>query len=75
MKDKGIGLSVHFIPLHLQPYYKNTFGYSGGEFPNAEEVYKKIVSLPIYPSLTIYELDYILKSIKEVLDGNSINTR
>lgn len=75
MKDKGIGLSVHFIPLHLQPFYKKQFGYVGGEFPNAEEVYKKIVSLPIYPSLTRYETDYIIKSIREILDNNKISIR
>jgi len=75
MKDKGIGLSVHFIPLHLQPFYKKQFGYVGGEFPIAEETYKKIVSLPIYPSLTKYEIDYIIESIKEILNKNKIKER
>lgn len=72
MKEKGIGLSVHFIPLHLQEFYKKTFGYVGGEFPNTEEVYRKIVSLPIYPSLTSSEVDYIINSIKEILNADKI---
>jgi FlaA1/EpsC-like NDP-sugar epimerase/RimJ/RimL family protein N-acetyltransferase len=75
MKDKGIGLSVHFIPLHLQPFYKNQFGYIGGEFPNAEDTYKKIVSLPIYPSLTKYEINYITNSIRKILDKKEILIR
>ncbi len=52
MRDIGIGLQVHYIPVHLQPFYQDRFGYRAGDFPNAEHFYSEEVSLPIYPALT-----------------------
>ncbi|MDD4294171.1 MAG: UDP-4-amino-4,6-dideoxy-N-acetyl-beta-L-altrosamine transaminase [Candidatus Omnitrophica bacterium] len=67
MKEKGINLQVHYIPVHLQPYYRKNFGYKEGDFPKAESYYKRTVSLPIYPKLREKDLKYIIKSIKESL--------
>ena len=67
MAKKGIGTSVHFIPLHLMPYYQRTYRYKKGDFPIAEKVYENIVSLPIYPQLTEEQLEYIVKNIREIL--------
>lgn len=69
MAKRGIGTSVHFIPLHLMRYYQKVFGYKRGNFPIAEGVYKNIVSLPIYPQLTSKQLDYIVSSIRDILGG------
>ncbi|MBI5588135.1 MAG: UDP-4-amino-4,6-dideoxy-N-acetyl-beta-L-altrosamine transaminase [Deltaproteobacteria bacterium] len=52
MRKIGINLQVHYIPVHLQPYYRQSFGYRPGDFPKAESFYYKEVSLPIYPLLT-----------------------
>ncbi|MDR4495883.1 MAG: DegT/DnrJ/EryC1/StrS family aminotransferase [Nitrospirales bacterium] len=52
LKKHGIGTSVHFIPLHLHPYYKNTFGFVPDDFPTASRVFDRIISLPIYPKMT-----------------------
>lgn len=52
MRSIGINLQVHYIPVHLQPYYMKMFGYRPGDFPRAESLYSKEVSLPIYPLLT-----------------------
>jgi len=52
MRGIGINLQVHYIPVHLQPYYRMKFGYGPGDFPKAEAFYLKEVSLPIYPLLT-----------------------
>jgi perosamine synthetase len=49
---RGIGTSVHFIPLHLQPAYRDRFGYRAGAFPNAERLFARAVSLPIYPRMS-----------------------
>ncbi|MBI4244342.1 MAG: DegT/DnrJ/EryC1/StrS family aminotransferase, partial [Planctomycetes bacterium] len=68
MKAHGIGTSVHFIPLHLQPFYRRTYKYKKGDFPVVEEVYRKIVSLPIYPQLKKNELSYITSTITKILD-------
>ena len=54
--EKNIKLQVHYIPIHLQPYYKKNFGFKYGDFPNAENFYKKQVSLPIYYSLKDKEI-------------------
>lgn len=67
MAEKGIGTSVHFIPLHLMPFYQKMFECKKGSFPIAEKVFENIVSIPIYPQLTIEQLKYICNSIKEIL--------
>jgi len=72
LKEKNIGTSVHFIPLHFQPLYQKMFGYKKGDFVNTEYVYERLISLPIYPKLTIKQLDYIINSIKEVITSNTL---
>ncbi|MFI4983666.1 MAG: DegT/DnrJ/EryC1/StrS family aminotransferase [Rickettsiales bacterium] len=67
MTEKGIGCSVHFIPLHLHPFYQEFLGAKLGDFPNAESVYKNAVSLPIYTKMTDEDVDYVIKSVREIL--------
>jgi dTDP-4-amino-4,6-dideoxygalactose transaminase len=52
LKQENIGTSVHFIPLHLHPFYRDTFGYQPADFPQASAVFERIISLPIYPNMT-----------------------
>jgi len=66
MRESNIGLQVHYIPIHTQPYYKNNFGFNEGDFPLAEEFYKNEVSIPIYPLLENDDLEFIVKTIKEL---------
>jgi perosamine synthetase len=66
LRRRGIGTSVHFIPLHLQPYYQRTFGYRKGDFPVAEAEYGRCISLPIYPSMSDEAIDYVISTIEEV---------
>lgn len=70
MKEKGIGCSVHFIPLHLHPYYKKTFMYKPAEFPVATSVYERIVSLPIYPKMKSEDVDYVIDNIRQIIKEN-----
>jgi dTDP-4-amino-4,6-dideoxygalactose transaminase len=51
LAEAGIGASVHFIPVHLHPYFRDTFGWKMGDFPRAEETYEGAISLPLYPQL------------------------
>jgi perosamine synthetase len=67
LKSQGIGTSVHFIPLHLHPYYRNTFGYVPGDFPNATEAYQRIISLPIYPNMTDAGIDHVIGAVRHVV--------
>ncbi|MBU0907806.1 MAG: DegT/DnrJ/EryC1/StrS aminotransferase family protein [Nanoarchaeota archaeon] len=70
LNEEGIGTSVHFIPLNLQPLYGG-MGYKEGDFPVTEGVYKGLISLPIYPLLTEEDLDYVAETLKRILkNGN-----
>jgi dTDP-4-amino-4,6-dideoxygalactose transaminase len=68
----GIGCSVHFIPLHLHPYYQRIYGYKEGDFPNAEDVYRRSISLPIYPDMTDVEIDRVIRAVKRVIERAAI---
>jgi dTDP-4-amino-4,6-dideoxygalactose transaminase len=63
LKRAGIGTSVHFIPLHLHPYYRERYGYSLGDFRNAEDAYSRAISLPIYPDLADEEIQRVADSV------------
>jgi perosamine synthetase len=65
LKARGIGTSVHFIPLHLHTLYQQ-LGYSVGDFPNAEERFERSVSLPIYPGLTKQDTDRVAEALCEI---------
>jgi perosamine synthetase len=67
LKEKGIGTSVHFIPLHLHPYYSNNFGYKPGDFPNASAAFERIVSLPIYPKMTDQDIDRVIEAVRSIV--------
>jgi perosamine synthetase len=67
LKERGIGTNVHYLPIHLHPYYKNRFGTGEGLCPAAENVYKQIITLPIYPTLTDEQIDKVISTVKEVL--------
>jgi perosamine synthetase len=70
MRELGIGVSVHFDPpVHLQPYYVETFGYKNGDFPVTEDVSERIITLPMYPQLKKEQLDEMVSSIHTVLGG------
>ena len=66
--SKGIGLSVHFIPLHLMTLYKKLAGDTTGvSFPIAEEVYEEVLSLPLFPTISRDQIDYVINSIQEAM--------
>jgi perosamine synthetase len=70
LKKRGIGTSVHFIPLHLHPFYQRAYGYGIGQFPNAEDTYSRCVSLPIFPSMTVAEQDCVISSVRQIVKEN-----
>jgi dTDP-4-amino-4,6-dideoxygalactose transaminase len=67
LQKRGIGCSVHFIPLHLQPYYQKAYGYRAGDFPQAEIVYRSCLSLPIYPDLTDHMIERVVAAVQETV--------
>lgn len=67
LKEKGVGCSVHFIPIHKHPYYKDKYGYKNGDYPIANDVFGKSLSLPIYPDMSDEEVDYVIHTVKEIV--------
>ncbi len=66
LRAKNIGVNVHYIPIHLQPYYQK-LGFSKSNFPQAEQYYQHCISLPLFPQLTTQELTTIIAEIKMAL--------
>ena len=67
LKQYKIGTSVHFIPLHLHPYYQRTYGYRASNCPVAKSCFERIISLPIYPKMTEADIDYVIEVVREVI--------
>lgn len=66
LKREGVGCSVHWRPLHLHPYYQETFGWRPEDFPVATAVWQRLVSLPIFQGMTDGEASYVVKTIKKL---------
>jgi len=66
MRSEGIGVNVHYIPVHTHPYYKQK-GFEVGDFPNSEKFYQNAISLPIYPSIDKKQLKKVVLSLKAIL--------
>lgn len=66
IENAGISIAVHFKPVHLLSYYKNTFGFKEGDFPIAERIGSSTISIPFYPLLTKEETDYIVSTINKI---------
>ena len=64
----NIGASVHFIPAHLHPYYRQKYGFQPGDFPNAFSAFQRIVSLPIYPKMTDQDVDDVIGSVRTLVE-------
>ena len=68
LKAENIGTSVHFIPIHLHPYYRDRFGFRRGDFANAEYVYDRIISLPLYPRMTEKDVEDVIAAIRKIVN-------
>ena len=66
MKERGIVLNLHYIPVHLQPYYEQ-LGFAKGDFPHSEAYYEEALTLPLYYDLTDAQQDEIIAALREVL--------
>lgn len=64
--EAGIGTSVHFIPLHLHPHYQRGYGYAPGDFPMAERLFERSISLPIWPGMTDSQVDRVATTLLDV---------
>lgn len=69
MTRRNIGVGVHYIALHLHPYYQKTYGYKRGDFPNAEWISDRTVSLPLSAKLTDNDIEDVINATKEIIEG------
>jgi UDP-4-amino-4-deoxy-L-arabinose-oxoglutarate aminotransferase len=67
LQEKDIGVAVNYRPIHLMKYYRETYGYEPGMFPEAEKIGESTITLPLYPKLTDEQVHYIIASVKEVV--------
>ena len=66
LAEHGIGCSVHFIPLHIQPYWRDAYKLSPRDFPHALDAYEAAVSLPIYTKMTDEDQTRVIQAVKSI---------
>lgn len=67
LRSRGIGVNVHYIPVHLQPYYIRTLGHKEGDFPVAESYYGRAISLPMFPAMKDQDIQTVVRHVLETL--------
>jgi dTDP-4-amino-4,6-dideoxygalactose transaminase len=70
LTQRGVGTSVHWLPLHMHPYYRETYGYAPEDLPVACSLYPEIITLPIYPDMTGDDVSHVCNSIKDIVAAN-----
>jgi len=68
LREKGILCQIHYIPVHHQPYYRQNFGYTKDQFPNANAYYNREITIPLFPKMTDDEQAYVIKTLNNILD-------
>jgi perosamine synthetase len=67
LRAENIGVNVHYIPVHLHPYYREQFGYAGGEFTVAEDAYARLLSLPMFHAMSEQDVDDVINAVHKVM--------
>ncbi|MBZ5599813.1 MAG: UDP-4-amino-4,6-dideoxy-N-acetyl-beta-L-altrosamine transaminase [Acidobacteriia bacterium] len=67
LRAENIGVNVHYIPVHRHPYYRDRFGYQGGEYPVAEDAYERLISLPMFHGMTDADVEDVLHAVTKVI--------
>ena len=71
LRAENIGVNVHYIPVHLQAYYRGRFGYRGGEYPVAENAYERLISLPMFHGMTDEDVGDVISAVEKVCSAYS----
>lgn len=67
LRAEGLGVNVHYVPVHLHPYYRAQFGYRGGEYPIAEGAYAQLISLPMFHGMTDKDVEDVCTAVSKVM--------
>jgi UDP-4-amino-4,6-dideoxy-N-acetyl-beta-L-altrosamine transaminase len=68
LREKKIGVHVHYIPVHLHPYYQENFRYKKGDFPISEDYYNRALTLPIFPKMSEQDINYVASNVKKIIE-------
>jgi dTDP-4-amino-4,6-dideoxygalactose transaminase len=68
LTERNVGTSVHFIPIHLHPYYRDRYGYVPTDFPVANAAYERMLSLPLHPGLSQGDVDDVIGAVLDVAE-------
>jgi dTDP-4-amino-4,6-dideoxygalactose transaminase len=68
LRGAGIGVNLHYIPVHLQPYYRG-LGFASGQYPESEAHGETAITLPLHPSLTEQDQGFVIKTLAEIISG------
>lgn len=72
LREKGIGVNVHYVPVHLHPFYRKRFFTCPGQYPVAEAAYEQIISLPMFPMMTDKDVEKVINVVQEIIMQNRI---
>jgi perosamine synthetase len=72
LRAENIGVNVHYIPVHLHPYYRERFGYQGGEHPVAEDAYERLISLPMFHAMSDQDVEDVIAALKKVVQAFAV---
>src|SRR5207245_5500517 len=75
LAERNIGTSVHFIPIHLHPYYRDRYGFTPASFPVACSNYQRLLSLPLNPALTDQDVSDVIEGVLDVLRNHRVCVR
>lgn len=67
LRAEGLGVNVHYVPVHLHPYYRDRFGHRDGMFPNAEGAYQQLISLPLFHGMTDQDVEDVIAAVRKVM--------
>ncbi|MCK5474029.1 MAG: UDP-4-amino-4,6-dideoxy-N-acetyl-beta-L-altrosamine transaminase [Candidatus Aenigmarchaeota archaeon] len=70
IKNLNIGVNVHYIPIYKHTYYKNKFNFDKNDYPITENIFKRIITLPLFPSITEQDIEYIIECIKKAIKNS-----
>lgn len=70
LRDNGIGVNVHYIPVHLHPFYRRQFNTNPGLCPAAEAAYERIISLPIFPGMSDEDVNTVINAVQKVIEAH-----
>jgi len=73
LRAENIGVNVHYIPVHLHPYYRDRFGYKGGEYPVAEQAYERLISLPMFHGMSDQDVNDVVRAVLKVVEHYAQN--